>query len=72
MQLEVASDALYMPETKGCRRAGGYVYLSNKRPDPGSPPKVLGDPLPENNGAIHVHCSILPMVVSTMAEAEVG
>jgi hypothetical protein len=71
MQLEIASDASYLSETKARSRAGGYFYLSNKRPNPASPPKP-GDPLPDNNGPIHVHCSIMPMVVSSAAEAEVG
>jgi hypothetical protein len=71
MQLEVASDASYLSETNARSRAGGYFYLSSKRPHPESPPKV-SDPLPPNNGAIHLHCSILPMVVSSAAEAEIG
>jgi hypothetical protein len=71
MQLEVASDASYLSETKARSRAGGYFYLSNQRPHPESPPKP-GDPLPVTNGPIHVHCSIMPMIVSSAAEAEVG
>jgi hypothetical protein len=70
-QLKVASDASYLSETKAHSQAGRYFYLSNKQPHPKSPPKV-GNPLPENNGAIHVHCSILPMIVSSAAEAEIG
>jgi hypothetical protein len=71
MQLEVATDSLYLSVSKARSRAGGYHYLGNKRPNPELPPKPT-DPLPEMNGAVHVHCSILPMVVSSAAEAEVG
>jgi hypothetical protein len=71
MQLEIDGDASYLSETKARSRAGGYFYLSNKRPNPAVPP-TTEDPLPMNNGSVHVHCSIMPMVVSSAAEAEVG
>jgi hypothetical protein len=71
MQLEVSSDTSYLSETKSRSRAGGYFYLSNTRPNSQQPPAST-DPLPKMNGAIHIHCSIMPMIVSSAAEAEVG
>ena len=71
MQLEIASDASYLSESKSRSRAGGYHYLSNKRPTPHLPPNPT-DPLPMMNGPVHVHCSIMPMIVSSAAEAEFG
>ena len=71
MQLEVATDSSYLSVSKARSRSGGYHYLGNKRANPELPPTDK-DPLPVINGAVHVHCSILPMVVSSAAEAEVG
>jgi hypothetical protein len=69
MQLEIATDSSYLSETKSRSRAGGYHYLSNKHP---SRPILPDDPLPMMNGPVHVHCSIMPMIVSSAAEAETG
>jgi hypothetical protein len=69
MQLEIATDSSYLSETKSRSRAGGYHYLSNLRP---ACPILPEDPLPMMNGPVHVHCSIMPMIVSSAAEAETG
>ena len=70
MQLEVSTDSSYLSVTKSHSRAGGYHYLGNKCPDRPIQPK---DPLlPMMNGPVHVHCSIMPMIVSSAAEAETG
>ena len=69
MQLEVSTDSSYLSVTKSRSRAGGYHYLGNKRPDR---PILPDDPLPMMNGPVHVHCSIMPMIVSSAAEAETG
>jgi hypothetical protein len=69
MQLEVSTDSSYLSVTKSCSRAGGYHYLGNKHPDR---PILPEDPLPMMNGPVHVHCSIMPMIVSSAAEAETG
>jgi hypothetical protein len=69
MQLEVSTDSSYLSVTKSRSRIGGYHYLGNKRPDR---PILPEDPLPMMNGPVHVHCSIMPMIVSSAAEAETG
>jgi hypothetical protein len=69
MQLEVSTNSSYLSVTKSRSRAGGYHYLANKRPDR---PILPEDPLPMMNGPVHVHCSIMPMIVSSAAEAETG
>jgi hypothetical protein len=69
MQLEVSTDSSYLSVTKSRSRAGGFHYLGNKRPDR---PIQPDDPLPIMNGPVHVHCSIMPMIVSSAAEAETG
>jgi hypothetical protein len=69
MQLEIATDSSYLSETKSRSRNGGYHYLSNLRP---ARPILPEDPLPMMNGPVHVHCSIMPMIVSSAAEAETG
>jgi hypothetical protein len=69
MKLEIATDSSYLSETKSPSRAGGYHYLSNLRP---ARPILPEDPLPMMNGPVHVHCSIMAMIVSSAAEAETG
>ena len=69
MQLEISTDASYLSETKSRSRAAGYHYLSNFHP---TRPILPEDPLPMMNGPVHVHCSIMPMIVSSAAEAETG
>ena len=66
MMLIIHSDASYLSESKSRSRAGGHFFLgseidinpanTNKRP----------------NGAIHVLCNIMPNVLASATEAEVG
>lgn len=71
MALHVHSDASYQSETQSRIRAGGFFFLSSAAPnhttniDPNSEP-------PPHNGPVHVPCTILKVVVSSAAEAEVG
>jgi hypothetical protein len=60
MILKIHSDASYLSETEARSRAGGLFFLGND------------SNLPQINGAIHVHSSILKNVVSSAAEAEVA
>lgn len=69
MILETSTDSSYLSVIKARSRAGGYHYLSNKRPER---PILPTDPLPMMNGPVHVHVSIMPMIVSSAAEAETG
>ena len=62
MILHIHSDASYLSAPKARSRAAGYFFLSDD-------PSVTPTP---NNGPIHVLCSLLSMVVSSAAEAEVG
>jgi hypothetical protein len=63
MVLNVHSDALYLsaPHARSC--AGGYFFLGNT-PRDGSPIQI--------NGAVHVTCTILKLVVASAAEMELG
>jgi hypothetical protein len=68
MILHIHSDASYLSESEARSRAGGFFFLSSPvldTPDPNAPP-------PPFNGAIHIHCSIMKMVLSSAAEAELG
>jgi hypothetical protein len=71
MYLHNHSDASNLSEPRARSRAAGYNWLSSRpkhpteTPDPNSTPPLL-------NGAIHVHCSIMKMVVASAAEAELG
>lgn len=63
MILNVHSDASYLSAPKAKGRAAGYFFL-------GSMPKD-GHPIPMN-GSIHVLCTLLKLVASSAAEAELG
>ncbi len=63
MILNIHSDASYLSAHRACSRAGGYFFL-------GSFP-VYGDPI-KLNGAIHITCTILKLIVASAAEAELG
>jgi hypothetical protein len=71
MALHVHSDASYQSESLSRSRAGGYFFLSSSAPthtttiNPNAPP-------PPHNGPVHVPCTILKVVVSSAAEAELG
>jgi hypothetical protein len=71
MALHDHSNASYLSEKKARSRAGGIFFLSNKLTPPDKAP--LPDAiLPPNNGAIHVHSSIMSAVLSPTTEAEIG
>ncbi len=60
MILCIHSDAGYCNEKNTQSRAGGYFFLSNN------------DQLPPNNGAIMTNATIIKIVMSSAAEAELG
>jgi hypothetical protein len=59
----VQSDALYFSAPHTLSHAGGYFFLCSN-PCDGSSIQI--------NGAIHVTCTILKLVVASAAEAELG
>jgi hypothetical protein len=61
--LNVHSAALYLSAPHLRSPAGGYFFLGST-PCDGSPIQI--------NGAVHVTCTILKLVVASMAEAELG
>ena len=63
MILNIQSDASYLSETRARSRVAGNFFL-------GSIPKK-GKPI-ELNGAIHILCGILKLVVASATEAELG
>ena len=63
MVLNVHSDASYLSAPNARSRAAGYYFL-------GSVPKKH-QPI-KLNGAIHVLCTVLKLVASSAAEAELG
>ena len=72
MILHVHSGASYLSEKKARSRSGGIFFLSEdplvdplKAPSPTSLPPPL-------NGAVHVHSSIMSVVLSSATEAELG
>jgi hypothetical protein len=77
MQLHVHSDASYLSERKARSRAGGIFFLSTQTPATKNEYGVTVAPKPDStpppfNGAIHVHCSIMKVVLSSATEAEMG
>jgi hypothetical protein len=71
MVLHVHSDASYLSERNARSRAGGIFFLSDPPPPPSHPPCPDAPP-PPFNGAIHVHSSIMSVVLSSATEAELG
>jgi hypothetical protein len=69
MHLHIHSDASYLSESKARSRAGGDHFLSSKPSD--KPPLPDSKP-PPHNGAVHTHCSIMSVVLSSATEAETG
>jgi hypothetical protein len=63
MTLNVHSDALYLSAPKACSCAGGYYFLGSIPQD--------GDPI-KLNGSIHITCTILKLVATSTAEAELS
>ena len=78
MILVVHSDASYLSEPKARSRVGGYFFLAEQGeelpPLPSTPGR--GQPssatLPRANGPIHIESSVLGLVVTSAAEAELG
>lgn len=71
MYLHVHSDASYLSESRARSRAAGYHFLSSRPNDPSA--KIDPDATPPPfNGAIHVLSSIMKVVLSSAAEAELG
>jgi len=68
MILWAHSDASYLTAPKGRSRAAGYYFLSSQ------PPITLtaDDPVPPDNGLLHVLCQIMRQVVASAAEAKLG
>jgi hypothetical protein len=65
------SDASYLSEAKARSRAGGIFFLSSPLANPTCAPEP-NDPPPPTNGALHILSSIMPMVLSSATEAELG
>ena len=63
MILNDHSDASYLSAPKACSCAGGYFFLGSIQQD--------RDPI-KLNGAIHITCTILKLVATSTAEAELG
>jgi hypothetical protein len=71
MILHVHSDASYLSERNARSRSGGIFFLSDALRQPTSAPLPTDTP-PPLNGAIHVHSSIMAVVLSSATEAELG
>jgi hypothetical protein len=69
MILHVHSDASYLSEKKARSRSGGIFFLSDPLVDPSKAPSPTSLP-PPLNGAVHVHSSIMSVVMSSATEAE--
>jgi hypothetical protein len=63
MVLNVHSNASYLSAPHAQSHAGGYFFLGST-PRDGSPIQI--------NGAVHVTCTILKLVVASAAEVELG
>ena len=63
MILNIHSDASYLSESRAHSRLAGYFFLGDM-PEDGKPIFL--------NGAIHVMCGILKILVASAAEAELG
>ena len=65
MVLHIHSDASYLSAPKAQSRAGGIFFLSSRTgtPTPDSAP-------PPANGAVHVNCNLLRVIVASATEAE--
>jgi hypothetical protein len=69
--LHVHSDASYLSESKARSHTGGYFFLSSRDPKHTSHINPDAAPTPPN-GAVHVPCTIMKVVLSSAAEAEMG
>ena len=71
MVLHAHSDASYLSEKHARSRSGGIFFLSSALPDPLRAPSPTSTP-PPINGAVHVHSSIMSVVLFSATEAELG
>ena len=71
MVLHIHSDASYLSASKARSRLGGFFHLSSRLDPPDVAPSPDSSP-PLLNGPIQVLSSILQVVVSSAAEAELG
>jgi hypothetical protein len=66
-----SADAAYLSEAKARSQAGGIFFLSSPLANPTCTPEP-NDPPPPTNGALHILSSIMPMVLSSATEANLG
>jgi hypothetical protein len=71
MILHLHSDASYLSKAKARSRAGSIFFLSIPLADPTHAPEPTNPP-PPTNGTLHILSSIMPMVLSSATEAELG
>ena len=71
MVLHAHSDASYLSEKHARSRSGGIFFLSSALPDPLRAPSPTSTP-PPIYGAVHVHSSIMSVMLSSATEAELG
>jgi hypothetical protein len=69
MILHVTSDASYLSASEARSRVGGYFFMSD---DIGPDNPKPDEPAPPFNGPIHINSLIMPAVMSSAAEAELG
>ena len=68
MHLWIHTDASYLNEPKARSRGGGYFYLSDKP----NLPIIPNDPPPKLNAPILATSKVIPGVMSSVQEAEMG
>ena len=66
--LYIQSDASYLSETRAYSRASRHYFLSDKRPDMTTPPTNR----PRLNKPIHSISRIMPNMMGSASEAEIG
>jgi hypothetical protein len=71
MILHIHSDASYLSASHARSRIGGFFHLSSRLDPPDVAPTPASPP-PPLNGPIQVSSSLLKVVVSSAAEAELG
>ena len=68
MIIHIAGDASYICEEWARSRSGGHFSLADRLVENGDKPPNL----PTNNGSIHTLCQIFKIVMSSVAEADIG
>jgi hypothetical protein len=71
MVVHAHTDASYLSEKHAPSRSGGIFFISSALPNPLRAPSPTSTP-PPLNGAVHVHSSIMSVVLSSATEAELG